>query len=274
MPNIAVFHPQIVHFVIALFFAGLVFRLVSLTGRLSWTSPAGATLLIAAALASVAAVQSGTQAHGPAERVPGAREAVQHHEETGERARNVLLVVGGLELLGLILTKQAKVVRGVSAVAGLVAAFFLYEAAEHGGEVVYSYAGGVGIRSGDSTDVRRLLVAALYHKSRVDREAGRSEEAARLTDELTRQVPNDPAVTFLAIESRIRDRNDPQGALADLATMRIPQDTPRLVIRHGMLTADALKAAGMVDSARAVLAALAARYPENRGLQQAVEQHH
>ncbi|HEX9892791.1 MAG TPA: DUF2231 domain-containing protein [Gemmatimonadales bacterium] len=270
MPNIAVFHPQIVHFVIALFFVGLVLRLISLSGRLSWTNPAAATLIILAALGSVTAAKSGDQAHGPAERVPGARDAVVEHEEAGERARNLLLVVGGLELLGVVLRRQEKLIRAGSAVAGLVAGFFLYEAAEHGGEVVYTYAGGVGTRSGDTTDVRRLLLAGLYHQSRADREAGRPDAAARLTDEMVRRVPGDPTVTFLAIESRIHDRKDPQGALADLTGMTIPPDDIRLATRHGLLAAEALEAAGMRDSARAVLSSLATRFPEHQGVRQAL----
>lgn len=271
MPNIAVFHPQIVHFVIALFFVGLAFRLVSLTGKLSWTSPAATALIILSALASVAAVKSGDQAHGPAERVPGARDAVVEHEELGERARNVLLVVAGLELLALALRKQAKVLHAVAGVAGLAAGYFVYEAAEHGGEVVYSYAGGVGIRSGDPADVERLLIAGLYHKARVEREAGRADEAARLTEELSRRLPDDPTVTFLAIESRIRDRKDPEGALAALAAMAVPADNMRLAVRHGLLSAEALRATGRGDSAQLVLQDLARRFPENQAVRQALQ---
>lgn len=273
MPNIAVFHPQIVHFVIALFFVGLAFRLVSLTGKLSWTSPAAAALIILSALASIAAVQSGDQAHGPAERVPGAREAVQEHEETGERARNVLLVVAGLEVLGLLLNRQ-KVMRGVAALAGLAGAYYLYEAAEHGGEVVYSYAGGVGTRSGDSTDVRRLLVAGLYHQAQTERRAGRPEEAARLIEELLRQRPEDPTARFLAVESLIRDRKTPQVALDSLRAMSVSTDEPRLATRYGLLTAEAFDSAGHRDSARAVLNALATRFPESPAIRQALERLH
>lgn len=274
MPDIAAFHPQIVHFVIALGLTGIVFRVVSLSGRLTWTRPASAALLITAALASLAAVQSGTQAHGPAERVPGARDAVIEHEEAGERARTILLVIGVLEVGALAARRREAVQRGLhvaSALAGIYAGFALFEAGEHGGELVYSYAGGVGLRTGDSTDVRRLLVAGLYHQARVAREAGHGEEAARLTDELSRQVPGDPTVTFLVIESRIRDRNDPAGALAELAAMTIPADVPRLAIRHGMLTAQALQAAGQVDSARAVLTTLATKFPEVRSITDALE---
>ena len=46
-----------------------------------------------------------------------------------------------------------------------------FEAAEHGGELLYSYAGGVGTRSGEPADFKRLPVAGLYNASRIDREA-------------------------------------------------------------------------------------------------------
>ena len=89
-------------------------------------------------------------AHGPAERVPGAREAVQEHEHWGNRSRNILIVLAGLEALVLIWSshRAGRVFKLLSAGTGLVAGFFLYETGEHGGELVYSYAGGVG-RTGD-----------------------------------------------------------------------------------------------------------------------------
>jgi len=274
MPNIAIYHPQIVHFVIALFFVGLGVRIVSFFLWSSWTRPAGTALLVLATLASVAAVQSGKDAHGPVERIPGARAIVQHHEEKGEDTRNFLLVVGAIELLSLALAGKPALQRGahaLSAVVGLYVSYVLFEAAEHGGQIVYEYGGGPGLRSGDTTDIRRTLVAGLYNQSLKDREAGRGEEAARLVDELVRRMPGDTAVAFLAVESRIKDRKDPQGALTDLAAMTVPADAPRLVIRHALLTAEALKAAGMGDSATAVLAALQQKFPDNPGVKRAID---
>lgn len=273
MPDIPQWHPQIVHFVIALGFVGIGLRVVSLALWKSWTRPAGAALLIMAAAASWAAVKSGDDAHGPVERIPGTRDLVVHHEELGERARNLFLAVAALELIALALTSRPKALVGVhavSALVGLYAGLVLYEAAEHGGEIVYNYGGGPGLRSGDTADVRRLLVAGLYNQARLDREAGRSEEAARLTDELARRVPGDRTVQLLAIESRIRDRREPMAALAELMAMSIPADTMRLVVRHGLLVAEALTAAGLKDSARAELQRLAQRYPESQAVRQAL----
>ena len=272
MPNIASFHPQLVHFVIALGCVGICLRILSLAGRGAWLNPAAAALIILSAGASVFAAESGLDAHGPAERVPGAREAVQEHEEWGKRARNILIVLAGLEALVLIWSssRAGRVLKLVSAGTGLVAGFALYEAGEHGGELVYNYAGGVGLRSGDPADLSNLLVAALYHNARLNRDSGRAEDAARLTDELARLRPDDPTVKFLVIESKLRDRKDPQGALAELRMMQVAPDDPRLAPRHGMLTAQAYGDTGHPDSARIVLTALAARFPNNRGVKDAL----
>jgi uncharacterized membrane protein len=273
MPNIATFHPQIVHFVIALAFVGFAFRLVSLTRRLPWTRQAGAALLILSALASIAAVKSGEEAHGPAERVPGARDAVVEHEEYGEKARTGLLIIAAIELAGLALARKEQWQRAAhiaSAIAFLYGGFLLYEAGEHGGELVYSYAGGVGVRSGDSADVRRLLVAGLYHQLQEDRKAGNADGAARLADEMQRRMPEDLTVAFIGIESRIKDRGDARGALDALAAVQVPGDSPRYVLRKGLLTADAYKALGLRDSALAALEALRKDFQENRALQDAI----
>jgi uncharacterized membrane protein len=264
VPNLGPYHPQLVHFVVALGIAGVVLRLISLTRRVVWTGPAAAALLLTVALASVLAVQSGLAAHGVAERIPGAREAVQAHEEAGEWARNLFLVLAVLEIAALVFRSRERVQRGLliaSGVLGLATGLALYKAADRGGQLVYSYAGGVGTRSGDPADVRRLLVAGLYQEIRVARDSMRFDEAARLTDELARQAPNDPVTPLLVAESQLRDRKDPRAALATLATVQTPPDNRFLVIRKGLLASDAWVAAGQADSARAILTGLAARFP-------------
>jgi hypothetical protein len=216
------------------------------------------------ALLSILAVQSGLAAHGSAERIPGVREAVQAHEEAGEWTRNLFLVVGVLEIAALALRRRERLRRGLliaSGLACLAAAAALYKAGDRGGRLVYSYAGGVGTRSGDPSDVRRLLVAGLYQEIRVARDSMRYDEAARLTDELARQVPGEPMVPLLIAESQLRDRKDPRAALATLATVQVAPDSRFLELRKGLLTSDARLALGQPDSARAVLTALAARFP-------------
>lgn len=265
MPDIGFYHPQIVHFVVALLFTGVILRVVSLTGRLAFTGPAAAALLLAGTLAAVAAVKSGSDAHGPVERVPGAREAVMTHEEWGGRARNVFLAVAALELVLFALRgkRAEKGLRYASAIVGLAGCGVLFEAAEHGGDLVYNYAGGVGIRSKDSADVRQLLIAGLYENAVTDRAQGNHEDAARLVAELTRRLPGDTTVKFLAIESLLEDRKDARAALAALDSLRIPPGERRFVIRAGMLRSDAYVAAGVPDSARLTLEALTRQFPDN-----------
>jgi len=267
MPNIASWHPQIVHFAVALLLVGVLFRWISLTGRAAFTGPAAAVLLLAGTTAALLAVQSGTDAHGPVERVPGARQAVQDHESRGERARNIFLFVALLEVAALALTRRsARVTQGLrigSAVVGLLGSAALYSAAEFGGELVYNYAGGIGIRSGDTTDVSRLLMAGLYHSAQAARTRHDSAGAADLFAEIARRFPNDTTVWFLSAESLLRDRNDAKGALAALARFSVPADNPRVRIRYDFLRADAFTAAGHSDSARATLERLAAQFPDN-----------
>jgi uncharacterized membrane protein len=264
MPDIGPFHPQIVHFVVAFGLLGVAFRLISLTGKMAWTRPAATVLLLLTAAASVAAVEAGEAAHAPVERVPGAGEAVQEHEEAGEWVRNLFLLIAGIEIAALVLRKREKLAKGLlylSAIVGLGAAGAVYRAGDLGGDLVYSYAGGIGIRSGDPADVQRLLVAGLYNQARAAREAGHPEEAERLTAELVRQRPDDPAVTLLSIESVIRDKHDPAGALTALTALQVSEDKPRLALQKGILTSEALAATGKRDSARAVLEDLRKRYP-------------
>src|SRR2546423_14029475 len=150
MPNLSQFHPQIVHFVVALLLVGVGARIVSLTGRLKFTDYGATTLLLLGTIAAVLAVKSGTDAHGPVERVPGTRELVMEHEEDGERTRNIFLGVAIVELLALAFARRpntmryATYARFASALIGVVGSVSLFETAEHGGELVYSYGGGPG----------------------------------------------------------------------------------------------------------------------------------
>jgi uncharacterized membrane protein len=276
MPEIGSFHPQIVHFVIGLLAVGVLLRLVSLTGKLRFTGPAAATLILAGTATAVLAVTSGDQAHGPVERIPGAVDALENHEQWGKRTRNLFLAIAALELATLALGSRERTERLsrrvaiASGVLGLVGLFFLYETGEHGGEVVYEYAGGVGTRHNDPEDVERLLIAGLYHNAVQDRRAGRTEDAARLFAELERRRPNDPNVRLLAIESTLRDRADANGALAALRGFAAGEDVG-LRTRAGLLRVDAFEAAGQRDSARVTLQQLQQEFPRNLRIRQRAE---
>jgi len=262
----AALHPQIVHFTIVLVIVGVAFRLVSLLGRPAFASPAASTLLIAAALAAVVSVRSGTAAHGPVERAPGARPPVMEHEEWGERTQIVLLVLGAIELLGLALRKspKARMVHALAAVVGLAGVYAVYETGEHGGELVYAYAGGVGLRSGDPKDVERLLLAGYYHQAMTDRAAGRADQAATLIAQAAERFAGDPEVQMLAAESKLLDRKDPQGAIDALTALQLPGDNRFMAFRKAGLLADAYEAAGRKADAIAALESLLKAFPNPR----------
>ena len=268
--SLAALHPQVVHFVIALLFVGVLARWVSMTSRAQFTGPAAAALLLVGTGAAVLAVQSGTAAHGPVERVPGARAAVQQHEEWGERTRNIFLVVAALEIAALVpaVSRWRKGVLAASALVGLGGAASLYEAADLGGDLVYAYAGGVGIRSGDPADVGRLLVAGLYHQAMLERKAGKPADAAQLIGQLAQRYPDDTSVRLLVVESLLVDRHDGKAALAALQWFPAAPDSRFLRFRVGLLRADALAATGMADSAKAVLRAMAGAFANNRAIEE------
>ncbi len=267
MPNIGAFHPQIVHFVVALLIVGVVFRLVSLTGRLKFTGPAAATLILLGTLAAWAAVHSGTQAHGAVERIPTARAAVQVHEEWGRRTAYTFLAVSALELLGLGLvmmgSRRAKLAFVASALVGVAGLGVLFEAGDHGGDLVYSYAGGPGLRTGNPDDVGRLYVAGLYEQAMQDRQAGKRAEAAELIDMAAKRFPGDPDLQLAAADSLIQDRKDPQAALARLDALTVAADDVRMKLRVGLLKASAHQAAGDTGAARAELESLKAQFADN-----------
>lgn len=274
MPNIAYFHPQIVHFVVALLFLGVLLRALSLVNKWAFTGPAAATLIFLGTGAAVLAVKSGTDAHGPVERIPGARTAVTEHEEAGEWARNVFLVVAALEIAGLAMgTRPARrwvmVASGVVGLAGLGA---VYKTSELGGRLVYKYAGGVGTRYGDSTDVQRLLLAGLYQQAMQDRAAKRPDAAAQAVELMTQRFPGDPNVQLLRAESQVLDLKDGKAALATLAQITVPPDNRVLGTRIGFLKADAYVAAGFKDSARVTLEALSQAFPNNARIKQRLQQ--
>lgn len=272
MDSLAALHPQVVHFAIALLFVGVPLRFMSISGKILFAKHAATLLLLLGTAAAAVSVKSGDDAHGPVERIPGVRAAVIEHEEHGERARNVFLVVAAIELLALGLGARGaatKVLQGTYLASALVGAYglgALYEAGEHGGELVYAYAGGPGLRSGDTTDVKRLLLAGLHAQAQADRKAGRPADAARLTQEMATRFPDDTTIKFLVVESLQKDAQDLPGALAAARAIAVDPENARWVTRQASVVADLYTAMGHLDSAVAVLAPVAARFPENARL--------
>ncbi|WP_291990060.1 DUF2231 domain-containing protein [Luteitalea sp.] len=271
MPSLAAFHPQVVHFVVALIIVGVLFRLLSLAVRVAWLSPAALALITLGTLASLVAVRSGADAHGPVERVPGARPAVVEHEEWGERARNAFLLLLAVEAVAATLTARkvgaARTAQIAAAVAGLAAVGVLYRAADLGGRLVYGYAGGVAVNTGDPEDVSRLLIAAAHQQANADRQAGRLGDAAAILDVVADRFPAHLELQLARVDSIINDRKDPAAALSRLDALRVPTEDTRLRVRAGLLRSGALAAAGDLSAARQVLETLKSEFPANTQVQ-------
>ncbi len=273
LPNIGLFHPQIVHFVIAGAGLGIFFRWLSLTGKFKWSDGAATALILIGTVAAWAAVRSGTDAHGVAERVPGAVRAVQQHEEEGKELLNMLYVIAGLELAFLVplLAKWRKFGLIASALAGLWGGWLIYEAGQAGGVLVYSFAGGVGVRSGDTTDVNNLLKAGLYHRAALSRTQKNDAGAAVAFAELAAKFPEDQTAQIMGAESLILDTKDYAAALTALAKIPMPADTARAYRRYQLARVDAYIGAGRKDSARMILEPMAAKAPTNKAVQERME---
>ena len=275
MLDLAVFHPQITEFTVAFLMTGVVARWISLTGKFQWIRPAAATLLLLGTLAAVLAVRSGTQAHELAERVPGIGGAVNAHEDAAHWAEDVFLVIAAIELVTLALVykpRARRAVEVVSAVVGLAGAAALYKAADRGGDLVFDWAGGVGIRSGDSADVGHLLTAGLYEQAMTARTAHRAGEADTLLTLLDRLRPADPNVELVYAQSLVEDRKDPKAALAVLNGIQVPDSVPFMKARVAFARTDVFQTLGMPDSARATLTALSRSIGTNPRLQGFIRQ--
>lgn len=272
MPSLAALHPQIVHFVVALVVVGVLFRWLSLVVRQAWLPTAAAVLVALGTVAAVAAVRSGVDAHGPVERVPGARAAVVEHEAWGERARNALAVLVVFEVIAAAFAMRqhswARAAALTSAMVGLGTVGVLYRAAQAGGDLVYSYAGGVGIRSGEPVDVNRLLIAAAHHQSALDRQAGKLADAAALIDLVAGKFPEHLELQLAQVESVLHDRRSPRAALSRLDGIELPTNDVRMRVRAGLLRAGALAAVGDGNAAKQVLETLKAEFPANQLIQQ------
>ena len=272
MPTLAQLHPQVVHFAVALLLVGTLFRLVSLSGRFKFTNHAAAALLILGSIAVLVSVKSGDAAHGPVERIPGVRAAVIEHELAAEWVERIFLGVALLELGALAMVVSPKTQRFAkgalvaSALASVWGSTALYRTADLGGQLVYKYAGGPGLRSGEDADVARLLMAGLHAQAQADRRAKKPEDAARLIEEMTRRFPGDTTVQFLRAESQLRDLNDAAGAMATLQGITPAADDARFGARKATLMADAWVAMQQPDSAKAVLDAAIAAFPQNTRL--------
>jgi uncharacterized membrane protein len=258
------YHPIVVHFAIALGLIGVLFRWATFLPPARSLGPAARFLLVLGAAAAVAAAWTGEDASPAAESLPGLAPAVAAHRTWGVRARNALVAAAATDLLAAALRRRARPALAASALLGLAGAFCIFQAGERGGNLVFSDAAGVGVRSGDESDVGRLLLAGLVQQAEIDQRDDRPEDAGALLELAARRFPDDVAVQLLAADSLLR-RQQPSRALGVLEGVSAPADG-RLRLRHGWLLAQALDALGRTDAEIAQLEQLRSQFPDDERL--------
>ena len=176
----------------------------------------------------------------------------------------LFLVLAALEAVALVLQRRNKERLALLASTGLgvLALVGLLVTANKGGTVVYSFAGGVGLRSKQAVDRDRLFLAGAFNLLEADRKDGRPGDAARLLEEMLRRYPGDLDVQLLVAESKLLDLQDPAAALEVLGRITVPKQDRRLRLRHGLLLVDSLFKKGPREGAVAALQSLRSEFPD------------
>jgi uncharacterized membrane protein len=140
-------HPAIVHFPIVLIFLGTLFSMLTIfTRRGALPQFAAVILILAAGAAQVAVNTGGDQADEVIQRMPDAKPLVLVHAEWGERMRTVAVIAAISAVMALAFYRLAKFRRVLAFITTMLAAgacYCTYEAARHGGAMVYHH--GVGV---------------------------------------------------------------------------------------------------------------------------------
>jgi uncharacterized membrane protein len=273
MMDPAYWHPVVVHFVIAWLVAGVVLRGLSFLGRAPFSSQAASLFLVLGGILGLLAWWTGESASLAALQVPWAAAAVESHRSWGEWTVRLFFVVGVLEAVAFFLHRRGRERPVLLASAGLgtLGLVLLVTTANKGETVVYSYAGGVGLRSGDAADRDRLFLAGAFKLLDADRKDGRPGDAARLLEEMFRRYPGDIDVQLLLAESKLLDMKDPAAALETLGRISVPKEDRRLRLRHGLLLVDALLKKGQREAAGAALQTLRTDFPDDPEVQKRLQ---
>jgi uncharacterized membrane protein len=141
-------HPAIVHFPIVLIFLGTLLSFLTVfTRRGALPQFAAVILILAAGAAQVAVNTGGDQADEVIRRMPDAKPLVLIHAEWGERTRTTAVIAAISAVIALAFYRLAKfrrVLALITTVAAAGACYCTYEAAKHGGAMVYHH--GVGMQ--------------------------------------------------------------------------------------------------------------------------------
>jgi uncharacterized membrane protein len=141
-------HPAIVHFPIVLILLGTLLSLLTIfTRRGALPQFAAVILILAAGAAQLAVNTGGDQADDVIRRMPEAKPLVLIHAEWGERMRTVAVIAAISAVVALAFYRARKFRRVLAFITTMIAVgacYCAFEAAKHGGAMVYHH--GVGIQ--------------------------------------------------------------------------------------------------------------------------------
>jgi uncharacterized membrane protein len=141
-------HPAVVHFPIVLIFLGTLLSILTIFTRRGALPQYAAVILILAAGAAQLAVNTGSdQADDVIQRMPDAKPLVRVHAEWGERMRTVAVIAAVSAIVALAsyrLVRFRQVLAFITTIVAAGACYCAFEAAEHGGAMVYHH--GVGVQ--------------------------------------------------------------------------------------------------------------------------------
>ena len=147
-------HPAIVHFPIVLIFLGALLSTLSIfTRRGALPQFAAVTLILAAGAAQIAINTGGDQADAVLQRMPEAKPLILVHAEWAEWVRNVSVIAAISAVLALAFYRVKNVRRVLAFITTLIAGaacYCVYQAAAHGGAMVYQHGVGVLPRKAES----------------------------------------------------------------------------------------------------------------------------
>lgn len=147
MEFLAVFHPRVVHFPIALFLVYTLLEITGITLRKEFFSRAALLILLLAILGCIAAVLTGNQADQVAKLweekgaiIPFG--AISEHEEWATYTLWYMVLIASFRIYLVVNKKFSGFLKYIFIVLSLAGCFLIYETGEEGGKLVYKH--GVG----------------------------------------------------------------------------------------------------------------------------------